>query len=37
MTPPKAQRCGNLLEINVWDHLIITREGYLSFADEGLL
>ena len=33
----KLKECGNLLEINVWDHLIITREGYLSFADEGLL
>lgn len=28
---------GKLLDISVVDHLIITSEGYLSFADEGLL
>lgn len=28
---------GKLLDISVVDHLIITNEGYLSFADEGLL
>lgn len=26
---------GRLLEIDVLDHIIITSEGYLSFADEG--
>jgi DNA repair protein RadC len=26
-----------LLDISVMDHLIITSEGYYSFADEGLL
>jgi hypothetical protein len=26
-----------LMDIRLLDHLIITREGYLSFADEGLL
>jgi DNA repair protein RadC len=26
-----------LLDINVLDHLIITKENYFSFADEGLL
>lgn len=28
---------GRLLDIPILDHLIITREGYFSFADEGLL
>lgn len=28
---------GQLLEISVNDHLIITSEGYYSFAEEGLL
>jgi len=28
---------GKLLEIQLLDHLIITTEGYYSFADEGLL
>jgi DNA repair protein RadC len=33
----KVKDGGCLLEIAVLDHLIITRDGYLSFADEGLL
>lgn len=28
---------GKVLEIDVLDHLIITRDGYYSFADEGLI
>lgn len=28
---------GKLLEINVFDHLIITQDGYYSFADKGLI
>jgi len=28
---------GKLLDITVLDHLIVTNEGYYSFADEGLL
>jgi DNA repair protein RadC len=28
---------GKILEIVVLDHLIITSEGYFSFADEGLI
>jgi len=28
---------GEILEITVVDHLIITEDGYLSFAEEGLL
>lgn len=33
----KVKNAGALLEIPVLDHLIFTDEGYLSFADEGLL
>ncbi|WP_316849078.1 JAB domain-containing protein [Pedobacter agri] len=29
--------CGKLLNILVWDHLIISDSSYLSFADEGFL
>jgi len=28
---------GNLLDILVLDHLIVTKEGFYSFADEGLI
>lgn len=28
---------GKLLEVQVLDHLIVTSEGYYSFADEGVL
>jgi DNA repair protein RadC len=28
---------GKLFEIQVLDHLIITKDGYFSFADEGIL
>lgn len=28
---------GKLLEIAVLDHVILTQDGYLSFADEGLM
>jgi len=33
----KVKAGGELLEISVLDHLIVTSEGYFSFADEGLL
>jgi DNA repair protein RadC len=33
----KIKQGGKLLEINVLDHLIVSPEGYYSFADEGLL
>ncbi|OKS85029.1 RadC family protein [Mucilaginibacter polytrichastri] len=33
----KLYQAGKILEINVFDHLIITDDGFLSFADEGLL
>ena len=33
----RIKQAGLYLEIKVTDHIIITSEGYLSFADEGLL
>jgi DNA repair protein RadC len=33
----KICEAGKLLDIKIEDHLIITTEGYYSFADEGLL
>lgn len=33
----KIKEGGKLLDIAVLDHLIITEEGYYSFADEGLI
>lgn len=33
----KIKGAGNLLDIKVLDHLILTSETYFSFADEGLL
>lgn len=33
----KIKKAGELLEIKLLDHLIITMEGYYSFADEGNL
>lgn len=33
----KIKKGGELLDINLIDHLIITEASYLSFADEGLL
>ena len=33
----KLKEAGELLDILVLDHLILTRHGYYSFADEGLL
>ena len=33
----KIKEGGYLLEVVVLDHLIISNEGYYSFADEGLL
>jgi len=32
----KIVAAGRMLEINIFDHLIITNEGYYSFADEGM-
>ncbi len=33
----KLKNGGNLLEIAVLDHLIITEDGYYSFADQGMI
>jgi DNA repair protein RadC len=33
----KIKDSGKLLDINVLDHLIITQNGYYSYADEGAL
>ena len=33
----KLREGGRVLEIPLLDHLIVTTEGYYSFADEGLL
>jgi DNA repair protein RadC len=32
----KIKAAGKLLDITVLDHIIISREGYISLADEGL-
>lgn len=33
----KIKQAGQLLDIKLLDHLIVTSEGYYSFADEGLI
>ena len=33
----KLKHGGTLLEISVLDHVIITENGYFSFADEGMM
>lgn len=33
----KIQKAGEYLDISIFDHIIVTDEGYLSFADSGLL
>lgn len=33
----KLKEAGRFLDIPVIDHIIVTTEGYFSFADEGLL
>ncbi|CAN5517379.1 JAB domain-containing protein [soil metagenome] len=33
----KMKGGGKFLEIQILDHIIVTKEGYFSFADEGLL
>lgn len=33
----KLVKAGKLLNINVFDHIIYTENGYFSFADEGML
>jgi DNA repair protein RadC len=33
----KMRQAGLILDIRLLDHLIVTSEGYFSFADEGLI
>jgi DNA repair protein RadC len=33
----KIKQAGQFLDIRVTDHIIVSREGYFSFADEGML
>ena len=33
----KIAAAGRMLDIKVLDHLIITNEGFYSFADEGII
>lgn len=33
----KISNAGKVLEINVLDHVIITKNSYFSFADEGIM
>ena len=33
----KLRQAGQLLDLSVLDHLIITLDGYYSFADEGII
>ena len=33
----QLQLAARLMEINLFDHLIVTRNGYFSFKDEGVL
>lgn len=33
----RIKAAGTLLEIEVLDHIIVTSEGYYSFADEGMI
>jgi DNA repair protein RadC len=33
----KCREIGNLLDIKVLDHIIVTAEMYFSFADEGMI
>jgi len=33
----KIKQAGQLLDLTLLDHLIVTLEGYFSFADEGLV
>jgi DNA repair protein RadC len=37
MTTKRIVECGKLLELDVFDHLIVTPDGYLSMMDDGLI
>lgn len=33
----RLAECGKLLDIIVWDHIIISESSYYSFADDGMM
>ncbi|HVW94425.1 MAG TPA: JAB domain-containing protein [Mucilaginibacter sp.] len=33
----RLAEAGKLLDLQILDHIILTKDGYLSFSDEGLL
>lgn len=33
----KLKQCGQLLNIDILDHLIVSKDAFYSFADEGLM
>ncbi|NMN37738.1 RadC family protein [Pedobacter sp. SG918] len=33
----KLIECGKLLEITVWDHIVLSEDSYYSFADDGMI
>lgn len=33
----RLAECGKLLDINIWDHIIISEDSYYSFADDGMI
>ncbi|WP_316818853.1 JAB domain-containing protein [Pedobacter nyackensis] len=33
----RLQQCGRLLDIDILDHLIVSKDTFYSFADEGLM
>ena len=33
----KVKKCGEMLDLPIIDHIIITKEGYYSFSDEAIL
>ncbi len=37
MVTQKIKEAAKLLDLDVLDHIIVSKEGYFSFADEGLL
>ena len=32
----KLKKAGEVLDLTVFDHLIVSEKGYFSFADEGM-
>jgi len=33
----KVKQAGNTMDVQVLDHLILTKDSYYSFADEGIM